>query len=132
MHGTMRRQCLQRRNLNLTTTSRSLHRLKEGMAPWIPSRNCIYRVRTILAARKLPNELILAILDYARYWVEQQRHFTDLMVLMDEAFSLNYSAACPYFAVQILRSMSESEAPKIQEIEFLLVSHGTLEIHNRV
>jgi hypothetical protein len=48
------------------------------------------------------------------------------MVLMDEAFSLNYSAAYPYFAVQILRSMSESEAPKIKEIEFLLVSHGML------
>tara|TARA_R110002003_G_scaffold33_3_gene2071 strand:- start:9167 stop:9475 length:309 start_codon:yes stop_codon:yes gene_type:complete len=102
------------------------------MATWLPSRNCVYRVRTILAARKLPNELILAILDYARYWVEQQRYCTDLMVLMDEAFSLNYSAAYPYFAVQILRSMSESEAPKIKEIEFLLVSHGMLDIDNRV
>jgi hypothetical protein len=36
------------------------------------------------------------------------------MVLMDEAFSLKYSAVYPYFAVQILRNNSESEGPKIK------------------
>ncbi|KAH7087639.1 hypothetical protein FB567DRAFT_592312 [Paraphoma chrysanthemicola] len=95
------------------------------MAPYIPSRNCVYDVRTTLASFGLPNEIILTILDDARYWVEHRRESTDLKVLMDEAFSLDYSAAYPYLAIQAswCSSYDDSETPKLKEVEFLLVSH---------
>ncbi|KAF2031382.1 hypothetical protein EK21DRAFT_63415, partial [Setomelanomma holmii] len=85
----------------------------------------LYSVRAILASRQLPNELVLAILDYARYWVEKKRGPTDLEVLMDEEFSRDYSAAYPHLVVSAfpITLYPESEPPKIKEIEFCLVSH---------
>jgi hypothetical protein len=51
------------------------------------------------------------------------------MVLMDEEFSLDYSAAYPYYEMPPfpLRD-ADGEVPKIREVEFLVVSHGKLEV----
>ena len=102
------------------------------MAPFRPTCPAVYSVRAILASRKLPNELILAILDHAQYWVERRRGCTDLKVLMDEDFSFNYTAAYPYLGRLAfpIRSRFGTEAPKIKEIEFLIVSHGALYQHD--
>jgi hypothetical protein len=99
------------------------------MALFSPSKRDIYDVRAILAFRKLPNELILIILDHARYWVEFEHSRTQYMVLMDEEFSLDYSAAHPYYEMPPfpLRD-ADGEVPKIREVEFLVVSHGKLEV----
>jgi hypothetical protein len=97
------------------------------MALFSPSKKDIYDVRAILAFRKLPNELILAILDRARYWVEFERNCTQDIVLMAERLSFDYSAAFPYCALPLphLRNVDD-EVSKIREVEFLLVGHGKL------
>jgi hypothetical protein len=98
------------------------------MAPFEPSRADVYRVRALLASRKLPNELILAVLDHAHYWVERQHYWDELTVIMDEEFSTEFSAASPLIAMSAYpyprRPQLSSEPAKIKEIEFLLVSHG--------
>jgi hypothetical protein len=99
------------------------------MALFSPSTTDIYYVRAILASRRLPNELILAILDHARYWVEWQRGRDQFMILMDEDFSLDYSAAHPYYALPAFpeRLDTDDEVTRIREVEFLVVAHGKLE-----
>jgi hypothetical protein len=90
----------------------------------------VHLVRDELASRKLPVELILQILDYARYWVEQRHEIAQHVVLMDEDSSTEYSNARPYLAARAFETpsafgFSQRETRKIKEIEFLLVSHGT-------
>lgn len=99
------------------------------MVPFTPVASDIYDARTILASRKLPNELVLTILGYARYWVEFERGRTQFMVLMDEDFSLDYSAAHPYYTLAAFppRIEADDEVQKIREVEFLVVGHGKLE-----
>jgi hypothetical protein len=96
------------------------------MAPFKPGRADVYSVRALLASRKLPNELITTVLEHAHYWVERYHYCTELKVLMDEEFSTEYSAAVPYLAMAAFprRPRLDSEAAKIREIEFLVVSHG--------
>jgi hypothetical protein len=99
------------------------------MAPYVPDQDDVYSVRSILRGRKLPNELILTILDHARYWVEHEASRDEYKVLLDGEFSHRFSAACPYLAMPAFsRSYStNSELPKIKEVEFLVVSHGKLD-----
>jgi hypothetical protein len=96
------------------------------MASFKPTRADVYGVRAILAFRKLPNELILSILDYARYWTERQDERTDYKILMDEAYALDFSATFPYHVISAFPASNHagSEVPKIREVEFLVVSHG--------
>jgi hypothetical protein len=103
-----------------------LYNLKLNMAPFKPSRADVYNVRALLASRKLPNELVLTVLEHAHYWVERQHYCSELKILMDEDFSSEYSAAVPYLAMAAFprRPRLGSEAAKIREIEFLVVSHG--------
>jgi hypothetical protein len=103
--------------------------LKRPMVPFVPDRADVHSVRAILAHRKLPNELVLAILDHARYWVEHEENRADYKVLLEEDFSPSFTAACPYYAMLAFpqRHQVESEALKIKEIEFLVVSHGKLD-----
>jgi hypothetical protein len=105
------------------------------MTPFIPTRRDVYLVRTELFSHKLPIELILDILDYARYWVEGVHEITDFKVLLDEEFDTDYTEAYPYLGVNALPverpfSSSGAEPPKIKEIEFLVVSHGMYRQHN--
>lgn len=97
------------------------------MTPFIPARADIHEVRTILASHNLPNELILSILDYARYWCQRSHAVEEHRVLMDEDFDPLYSAAYPYLGFEVFSPSQYvgQEIPKIREIEFLVVSHGT-------
>jgi hypothetical protein len=98
------------------------------MVPFKPARADVYSVRALLASRNLPNELITTVLEHAHYGVERQHYCSELKVLMDEDFSNEYSAAVPYLAMAAFprRPRRESEAAKIREVEFLVVSHGKL------
>jgi hypothetical protein len=98
------------------------------MASFKPTRADVYGVRAILALCKLPNELILSILDYARYWTERQNERTDYKILMDEVYALDFSATYPYHVMSAFPASNHvgSEVPKIREVEFLVVSHGKL------
>ncbi|EOA89320.1 hypothetical protein ACJQWK_09232 [Exserohilum turcicum] len=95
------------------------------MAPFIPSRRDVLRTRALLHYRLgLPNELVLDILDKAHYWVERIREFTRHEVLLDDEFSLNYSAACPCLGIYFDSPPTRSrEKTKLREMEFLIVSH---------
>jgi hypothetical protein len=99
------------------------------MAPFVPEQDDVHSVRSILRGCKLPNELIMAIIDHARYWVEREESRAEHKVLMDEEFSQSFSAACPYYAMPAfpIRYSTKSELPKIKEVEFLVVSHGKLD-----
>lgn len=100
------------------------------MASFTPTRRDVHLVRDELASRKLPVELVLQILDYARYWVERRHEIAQHVVLMDESFSTEYSDARPYLAARAFPTATafdfgQGETRKIKEIEFLIVSHGT-------
>jgi hypothetical protein len=98
-------------------------------APSIPSfapqQKDVYRARAYLHLRLgLPNELVLDILDKARYWVERTRESNEYEVLHDEEFSTNFSAALPYLGVHVDSSTTASrETRHLRELEFLIVSH---------
>jgi hypothetical protein len=96
------------------------------MTPFIPARADIYEVRAILASREIPNELILSILDLARYWIRRSHAIEQHIVLMDEEYDTEYSAAYPYLGLEAFfpSQYTGQETPKIREIEFLIVSHG--------
>ncbi|KAF2128587.1 hypothetical protein P153DRAFT_367701 [Dothidotthia symphoricarpi CBS 119687] len=100
------------------------------MALFTPRREDVYSVRAILMSFRLPNELVLDILDQARYWTEASYSVTDHRALLDEAWTLDYSAASAYlvapaFHYEIIRLKSgpKPESSKIREIEFTIVSH---------
>ncbi|KAL6708217.1 hypothetical protein ACN47E_003401 [Coniothyrium glycines] len=99
------------------------------MAPFIPARVDIQRTRAYLHHRLgLPNELVLTILDEARYWVERTGDCSDHVALLDSEWSTTSSSyAYPYLGMPAFPSGSLStligETPKIKEIEFLVVSH---------
>ena len=103
------------------------------MALFTPTRADVYSARAVLASRGLPAELVLCILDHARYWVEYLDERSGLMVLMDEGSedsisSANaYSAAHAYSACLVPAShgrRKRDEMLRIKEVEFLIVSHG--------
>jgi hypothetical protein len=93
--------------------------------PFVPEQQDVYRARAYLHYRLgLPNELVLDILDKARYWVERTRASSQYEVLHDEEFSTNFSAALPYLGVQLdIRTTASRETRHLREIEFLIVSH---------
>lgn len=91
------------------------------MAPFKPRLDDLKSVLAILAAFRLPNELALSILDYARYWIEAESESTEHLILVDEIWSLDYSAAYPYLYVPVYHWQEENL--KIREIAFTIVSH---------
>lgn len=97
------------------------------MAPYVPVRNDVFEVRAILGRFRLPNELILSILDEARYWTEATYNVMEHRVLLDEEWNLDYSAAFLYLMAPAFRgglvTSATLEVPKIREIEFTIVSH---------
>jgi hypothetical protein len=100
--------------------------MASSITPFAPKRQDVYRTRAYLHHRLgLPNELVLDILDKARYWVEliyqNERH----EVLLDQEFSPGFSAALPFLGVPINSNITTAsrETGKLREIEFLIVSH---------
>lgn len=104
------------------------------MAPFIPERADVYSVRAILARCKLPNELTLNILDHARYWVERVESRVGYKMLFDEEFTRSYNEAFTYLAVNAIPpgDPTDTETPKLKEVEFLVVSHGKLQNRTRL
>ncbi|KAJ4987444.1 hypothetical protein SVAN01_07044 [Stagonosporopsis vannaccii] len=92
------------------------------MAPFAPTLQDIESALTILASFRLPNELALCILDQAHYWMEVVSSSKEHIVLLDEAWSLDYSAVYPYLYVPAYPWPYERHL-KAREITFTIVSH---------
>jgi hypothetical protein len=94
------------------------------MTLFTPTLKDIESVVAILAAFKLPSELALLVLDYAHYWRAIRKESISPLVLVDEDWSLDYSAAYPYFCVPVPVDADRQNVPlKIREIAFTIVSH---------
>jgi hypothetical protein len=97
------------------------------MAPFVPTRDDLESARAILTSFHLPNELALWILDEAHYWVEVETYSKEHIILVDGAWSLDYSATYPYIYVPAYPWLGLPLAPKeqlkIREISFTIVSH---------
>lgn len=95
------------------------------MRPFVPRRRDVHRTRALLHHRLgLPNELVLDILDKARYWVEHVHENDRTLVILDEEFSDNFSAASPLMRIIFDKpETTHHETPRLKEIEFLIVSH---------
>ena len=92
------------------------------MAPFVPTLHDIHKARAILASLRLPNELAFCILDQAHYWMELEIESREHIVLMDGAWSVDYSAAYPYLYVPAYQWPHVPHL-KIREITFTVVSH---------
>ncbi|PSN59797.1 hypothetical protein BS50DRAFT_594230 [Corynespora cassiicola Philippines] len=93
--------------------------------PFVPGRGDIVVVRRILQLLGLPTELVLIVLDHARYWREVTHESSRYYPLIDENWSIEFSAAHPYKAID-LRNVwlpRGNEQGSLREIEFLIVSH---------
>ncbi|KAF2253729.1 hypothetical protein BU26DRAFT_516032 [Trematosphaeria pertusa] len=92
---------------------------------FIPSRDDVHAARSILSSLGVPNELVLEVLHFARYWPETTHETSDHFVLFDEKWDVDFTAAFPYLWVPIGSSddPDDEEQPKVREIEFLIVSH---------
>ncbi|KAF2790180.1 hypothetical protein K505DRAFT_283109 [Melanomma pulvis-pyrius CBS 109.77] len=92
---------------------------------YIPSERDVRDVRSIVASLGFPTELVLAILDFARYWPEITNESIVHSVLLDEEWSLDFSVASIYLWAELPQSDAryEDENPKMREIEFTIVSH---------
>jgi hypothetical protein len=99
------------------------------MAPYIPNTADVKHVRVTLASRRLPNELILEILDQATYWVERTHEVQGHKVLLDEEYSLDFSAVYPYFGCPAFPThhQEDNEIPRFRKVELTVVSHGKVD-----
>lgn len=93
-----------------------------------PTRLDVQCVRSILRHQcGLPNELVLLVLDHARYWVECVDEHEEYVAILDSEWSHDSSHARLYFHLRpFVPPVSEDELDeeqKIKEIEFLVVSH---------
>jgi hypothetical protein len=83
------------------------------MAPFIPKSADILQARAILKYQfGLPNELLLNVLDDARYWFEHEEKETYRLVLGKGARSKDSSAIWPYFMFKIPPQVD------VKEVEF--------------
>ncbi|PSN69509.1 hypothetical protein BS50DRAFT_343367 [Corynespora cassiicola Philippines] len=89
---------------------------------FIPTRADIIVVRMILESRNIPTELVLAILDHARYWREVVHEKSNPHQVKAEW--PEYSAIYPYQVVDLRDTWVPrgEEHGKIQEIEFVISS----------
>lgn len=92
---------------------------------YVPSEHEVREARNIVASLGFPAELVLAILDFARYWPEITNESVVHSVLLDEEWSLDFSAASIYLWAELPQpdARYEDENPKMREIEFTIVSH---------
>lgn len=76
--------------------------------------------QSILQSLGLPIELVLNILDYVRYEVENSRECTNQCPLIFQDGELHHSTAFPYLCVLASSETvnTDGEQPKLREIEF--------------
>jgi hypothetical protein len=93
--------------------------------PFVPLERDVREVRAVTASLGFPAELVLLILDYARYWAEVTHESVVHDVLLDEEWSADFSAASIYLWAELPEPdpRFEDEKPKIREIDFTIVSH---------
>lgn len=94
--------------------------------PFAPTAGDIRATRAILTHHlKLPTELVLQILDQAKYWTGITTERIDRVSLIDEHWDTRYSAAEPYLWIPLHLSAhpDSGEKPALREIEFNIVSH---------
>ncbi|KAF1942101.1 hypothetical protein EJ02DRAFT_466085 [Clathrospora elynae] len=96
-----------------------------SMAQFSAARADIYHAHALLHYRLgLPNELVLDILEKARYWIEETREISHYEALLDTEFSPNFSTAFPYMGARAIPVTHPRHGTlKIREIEFTIVSH---------
>ncbi|KAH6622240.1 hypothetical protein C7974DRAFT_218842 [Boeremia exigua] len=76
----------------------------------------------ILASLRLPNEIALCILDQAQYWIKDEYNCEEHTLLIDGAWSLDYSAVYPYLCVRAYPQL-QGRHLQLREITFTIVSH---------
>ncbi|OAG05619.1 uncharacterized protein CC84DRAFT_1145151 [Paraphaeosphaeria sporulosa] len=89
-----------------------------------PTALDVRATRILLQHVGLPTELILLILDFARYWTSCTTFRASKLCLLDWNHDLNHSSTVAYLSAPVsLRPTSTGETPKIREIEFCILSH---------
>ncbi|KAF2474454.1 uncharacterized protein BDR25DRAFT_281405 [Lindgomyces ingoldianus] len=95
-------------------------------SPFTPEEGDVRKARNLLFQLGLPTELVLEILDHARYWPEVTHQSIADCHLRDNDWTLAFSVAHLYFFSQLPGSehtQPANQIRKIREIEFLIVSH---------
>lgn len=92
---------------------------------FVPLERDVREARSIVASLGFPAELVLTILDYARYWPEVMHESIVHHVLLDEEWSTEFSVASIYLWAELPEpdSRFRDQKPKMKEIEFIIVSH---------
>ena len=92
---------------------------------FVPLERDVREVRSIVASLGFPAELVLAILDYARYWPEVTHESVVHHVLLDEEWSTEFSAASIYLWAELPEPdpRFKDQKLKMREVEFTIVSH---------
>ncbi|KAF2446360.1 hypothetical protein P171DRAFT_471902 [Karstenula rhodostoma CBS 690.94] len=91
---------------------------------FIPTAPDIRATRILLHHFNLPTELILLILDHARYWTAHTTFRASKLCLLDWNHSLHHSTAVAYLSAPVsLRPTRTGETPKVREVAFRTLSH---------
>ncbi|KAF2715259.1 hypothetical protein K504DRAFT_365515, partial [Pleomassaria siparia CBS 279.74] len=86
---------------------------------YVPLERDVRETRSIVASLGFPAELVLQVLDFARYWPEVTHEYADFNLLLDDEWSLESSAANIYLWAKLPQPVSrfENEQPNLREIE---------------
>ncbi|KAF1998841.1 hypothetical protein P154DRAFT_535939 [Amniculicola lignicola CBS 123094] len=87
-----------------------------------PKCHDVTMVHNILQTFRFPTELILEIIDHARYWPELCGSFEHKSILADEEWTTSYTQANLYKVFAVSSTLYHSKT-KLKEIEFEIVSH---------
>ncbi|KAF1946466.1 hypothetical protein EJ02DRAFT_394123 [Clathrospora elynae] len=114
---------------NLLPSRASLFGLPERTGPFTPTYDDVRHARALLKALKLPTELVLEILEYAKYWPAQKFKYRPNHPIVTSALGGNPSAATICLEANIFSNPTLDEIrqgrerPKIRSLEFDFVSH---------
>lgn len=89
---------------------------------YTPSHEHVHEARRILQLLKLPNELVLDILEYACYFPAIETQNMNRMSIMDTVWSLESSSARIYLLAPPIPYGGEGENVKVRQVEFEISS----------
>lgn len=115
-----------RRSSMMTTSPMELNLPTADLSipDFIPTAQDVRATRILLHHVGLPTELILLILDFARYWTSRTTFRTSKLCILDWNYSLNHSTAVAYLSAPVtLQPTTTGEMPKIRAVEFRILSH---------
>lgn len=91
---------------------------------FVPEGRDTRHVRGILSSLGLPMELVLLVLDHARYWTRRATERDAELKIRDWNHSLDHSSAVVNHSHQVfLHPNSYGETPKVRRITFDILSH---------